>query len=54
MQSRDLDSSVFPHEWRRPETLYVVRDGGAGKAAVVYFVPVSRKPRPLRAPIRPL
>jgi hypothetical protein len=47
------DSSVFLMNGGAQGPLYVVRDGGPGKAAV-YFVPSSGKPRPLRAPIRPM
>jgi hypothetical protein len=47
------DSSVFLMNGSGQGPLYVVRDGGPGKAAV-YFVPSSGKPRPLRAPIRPM
>jgi hypothetical protein len=47
------DSSVFLLNGSGEGPLYVVRDGGAGKAATVYFVPSPAKPRPLRAPIRP-
>jgi DNA-binding beta-propeller fold protein YncE len=46
------DSSVFLLNGSGQEPLYVVRDGGPGKAAV-YFVPSPGKPRRLRAPIRP-
>jgi len=47
------DSSVFLMNGSGQGPVYVVRDGGAGKAAV-YFVPSPGKPRPLKAPIRPL
>jgi len=46
------DSSVFLLNGSGQGPLYVVRDGGPGKAAV-YFVPAPAKPRRLRAPIRP-
>ncbi len=47
------DSSVFLLNGAGREPLYVVRDGGAGKAAV-YFVPSPVKPHMLKAPVRPL
>src|ERR1017187_576872 len=47
------DSSTFLLNGAGQEPLYVVRDGGPGKAAV-YFVPAPGKPRPLKAPIRPI
>jgi len=46
------DASAYVVNSGAKEPLYVVRDGGPGKAAV-YFVPSPGKPRPLRAPIRP-
>jgi hypothetical protein len=47
------DSSTFLLNGTGQGPLYVVRDGGAGKAAV-YFVPTApAKPSPLKAPIRP-
>jgi hypothetical protein len=46
------DASVFLLNGSGQGPLYVVRDGGPGKAAV-YFVPAPGKPRPLKAPIRP-
>src|ERR1022692_2959685 len=46
------DSSVFLLNGTGQEPLYVMRDGGPGKAAV-YFVPSPVKPRSLKAPIRP-
>ncbi|HUE05685.1 MAG TPA: hypothetical protein VMR62_39450 [Bryobacteraceae bacterium] len=46
------DSSVFLMNGNGSGPLYVVRDGGAGKAAI-YFVPVPRKARPVRPPVRP-
>ena len=45
-------SSVFLLNGTGQEPLYVMRDGGPGKAAV-YFVPSPVKPRSLKAPIRP-
>jgi sugar lactone lactonase YvrE len=48
------DPSVFLMNGTGQGPIYVARDGGAGKAAAVYFVPAPGKPRPLRAPIRPL
>src|SRR5580658_1247228 len=47
------DSSVFLLNASGQGPLYVVRDGGTGKAAAVYFVPSPSKRRTLRAPIRP-
>ena len=47
------DSSVFLMNGAGPGPLYVVRDGGAGKAAV-YFVPALGKSTPHPAPIRPM
>lgn len=46
------DPSVFLLNGSGQGPLYVVRDGGPGKAAV-YFVPSPGKRAPLRAPIRP-
>jgi hypothetical protein len=46
------DPSVFLLNASGQGPLYVVRDGGPGKAAAVYFVPSPAKRRP-RAPIRP-
>jgi len=45
------DSSVFLLNGGGQGPLYIVRDGGPGKAAV-YFVPAPGKPRPIKAPIR--
>lgn len=45
------DASVFLLNGSGPGPLYVVRDGGAGKAAV-YFVPAPGKRRSLKTPIR--
>jgi hypothetical protein len=47
------DSSVFLLNASGQGPLYVVRDGGPGKAAAVYFVPSPAHRRPLRPPIRP-
>ena len=47
------DPSVFLLNASGQGPLYVVHDGGPGKAAAVYFVPSPAKRRPLRAPIRP-
>ena len=47
------DSSVFLMNGTGQGPLYVVRDGGAGKAAV-YFVPAPARRHPLKAPIRPI
>jgi hypothetical protein len=47
------DSSVFLLNVSGQGPLYVVRDGGPGKAAAVYFVPSPPHRRPLRSPIRP-
>jgi DNA-binding beta-propeller fold protein YncE len=47
------DSSVFLMNGSGQGPLYVVRDGGAGKAAV-YFVPAPARRHPLKAPIRPM
>jgi hypothetical protein len=47
------DSAVFLMNGNGAGPLYVVRDGGAGKAAV-FFVPSPGKPRTFRAPIRPI
>jgi hypothetical protein len=47
------DASVFLLNGSGQGPLYVVRDGGAGKAAV-FFVPVPVKGRPVKAPIRPV
>jgi hypothetical protein len=46
------DASVFLLNGTGQGPLYVVRDGGPGKAAV-YFVPSPGKPRRVKAPIRP-
>lgn len=46
------DSSVFLLNGGGQGPLYVLRDGGPGKAAV-YFVPAPVRRRPLKAPIRP-
>lgn len=46
------DASVFLLNGSGQGPLYVVRDGGPGKAAV-YFVPSPNKPRRLRPPYRP-
>jgi len=47
------DPSVFLMNSSGQGPLYVVRDGGPGKAAAVYFVPAPPHSRPLKAPIRP-
>lgn len=47
------DSSVFLMNGSGQGPLYVVRDGGAGKAAV-FFVPPPGKSGPRRPPIRPM
>ena len=47
------DAAVFLMNGNGAGPLYVVRDGGAGKAAV-FFVPSPGKPRTFRAPIRPI
>jgi hypothetical protein len=46
------DASVFLMNGTGQGPLYVVRDGGAGKAAAVYFVPTPARGRPVRGPIR--
>lgn len=46
------DSSVFLLNASGQGPLYVVRDGGPGKAAAVYFVPSPAKRRSLKTPIR--
>jgi hypothetical protein len=46
------DASVFLLNGIGQGPLYVVRDGGAGKAAV-FFVPVPVHGRPVKTPIRP-
>jgi hypothetical protein len=48
------DPSVFLMNGTGQGPIYVARDGGARRAAAVYFVPAPGKPRPLRAPIRPM
>jgi hypothetical protein len=46
------DASVFLMNGTGQGPLYVVRDGGVGKTAAVYFVPAPSRHRPVRVPIR--
>ena len=48
------DSSTFLLNATGQGPLYVVRDGGPGKAAAVYFVPSPGNPRPVKDPVRPM